>query len=99
MELLIEKAIEYTEKMYGDTIYIFVDEKNTRKPLQYYTVQNRVMDIIQKKDLRDDNGELFSFGTHMFRHVYGIRKMHKKITDYHRNLIINTKIFYVLNRA
>ena len=28
-----------------------------------------------------------------------IRKMHKKITDYHRNLIINTKIFYVLNRA
>ena len=29
LELLIEKAIEYTEKMYGDTIYIFVDEKNT----------------------------------------------------------------------
>lgn len=39
LELLIEKAIEYTEKMYGDTIYIFVDEKNTRKPLQYNTVQ------------------------------------------------------------
>lgn len=35
--------------MYGDTIYIFVDEKNTRKPLQYNTVQNRVMAIIQKK--------------------------------------------------
>ena len=28
-----------------------------------------------------------------------ISKMHKKISDYHRNLIINTKIFYVLNRA
>ena len=27
------------------------------------------MAIIQK-DLRDDNGELFGFGTHMFRHVY-----------------------------
>jgi integrase len=82
LELLIEKAIEYTEKMYGDTIYIFVDEKNTRKPLQYYTVQNRVMDIIQKKDLRDDNGELFSFGTHMFRHVYGIRLTEMHLDDW-----------------
>lgn len=36
LELLIEKAIEYTEKRYGDTIYIFVDEKNTRKPLRYW---------------------------------------------------------------
>lgn len=81
LELLIEKAIEYTEKMYGDTIYIFVDEKNTRKPLQYNTVQNRVMDIIQKKDLRDDNGELFGFGTHMFRHVYGIRLTEMHLDD------------------
>ena len=82
LELLIEKAIEYTEKMYGDTIYIFVDEKNTRKPLQYNTVQNRVMDIIQKKDLRDDNGELFGFGTHMFRHVYGIRLTEMHLDDW-----------------
>ena len=82
LELLIEKAIEYTEKMYGDTIYIFVDEKNTRKPLQYNTVQNRVMAIIQKKDLRDDNGELFGFGTHMFRHVYGIRLTEMHLDDW-----------------
>ena len=82
LELLIEKAIEYTEKMYGDTIYIFVDEKNTLIPLQYNTVQNRVMDIIQKKELRDDNGELFGFGTHMFRHVYGIRLTEMHLDDW-----------------
>lgn len=51
----------------------FVDEKNNKKPMQYNTVQNKLMDLIQKKDLRDDHGELFGFGTHMFRHVYGIR--------------------------
>lgn len=50
--------------------------------MQYYTVQNRVMDIIQKKDLRDDNGELFSFGTHMFRHVYGIRLTEMHLDDW-----------------
>ena len=73
LELLIEKAIEYSKKRYGDTVYIFVDEKNSKRPMQYNTVQNKVMDLIQKKDLRDDHGELFGFGTHMFRHVYGIR--------------------------
>lgn len=73
LELLTEKAMEYTKKRYGDTVYIFVDEKNSKKPMQYNTVQNKLMDLIQKKDLRDDHGELFGFGTHMFRHVYGIR--------------------------
>ena len=52
------------------------------EPLQYNTVQNRVMDIIQKKDLRDDNGELFGFGTHMFRHVYGIRLTEMHLDDW-----------------
>lgn len=64
LELLIEKAIEYSKKRYGDTVYIFVDEKNSKRPMQYNTVQNKVMDLIQKKDLRDDHGELFGFGTH-----------------------------------
>lgn len=90
LELLIEKAIEYTKKMYGGTIYIFVDEKNTKRPLQYNTFQNRVMDIIQKKDLRDDNGELFEFGTHMFRHVYGIRLTEMHLDDW----TIVKRLFY-----
>lgn len=82
LELLIEKAIQYTRKMYGDTVYIFVDEKNSKRPMQYNTVQNKVMDLIQKKDLRDDHGELFGFGTHMFRHVYGIRLTELHLDDW-----------------
>lgn len=82
LELLIEKAMEYTKKRYGDTVYIFVDEKNSKRPMQYNTVQNKVMDLIQKKDLRDDHRELFGFGTHMFRHVYGIRLTELHLDDW-----------------
>ena len=82
LELLIEKAMEYTKKRYGDTVYIFVDEKNSKKPMQYNTVQNKLMDLIQKKDLRDDHGELFGFGTHMFHRVYGIRLTELHLDDW-----------------
>lgn len=73
LELLIQKAIQETRETYGETKYIFVNEKNPERPMQYNTVQNRVMALIQKENLRDDKGELFGFGTHMFRHCYGIR--------------------------
>ncbi len=73
LELLIQKAIQYTRKKYGETKFIFVDEKNPERPMKYNTVQNRVMAMVQKEDLRDDKGQLFGFGTHMFRHCYGIR--------------------------
>lgn len=73
LELLIQKAIQYTRRTYGETKFIFVNEKNPERPMQYNTVQNRVMAMIQKEDLRDDKGQLFGFGTHMFRHCYGIR--------------------------
>ena len=72
LEILIQKAIQYTKKKYGETKFIFVDEKNPERPLQYSTVQSRVMIMVQKEDLRDDKGQLFGFGTHMFRHCYGI---------------------------
>lgn len=73
LELLIQKAIQYTRRKYGETKFIFVDEKNPERPMQYNTVQNRVMAMVQKENLRDDKGQLFGFGTHMFRHCYGIR--------------------------
>ena len=68
---LIKKAIAYTKEKYGDTTYIFVDEKNPSRPMPYTTVQFRITDMIYKKELRDDNGEIFGFGTHIYRHYYG----------------------------
>lgn len=35
---LIKKAIAYTKEKYGDTTYIFVDEKNPSRPMPYTTV-------------------------------------------------------------
>ncbi len=73
LELLIKKAIQYTMRKYGKTKFIFVDERNPEQPLKYGTVRVRVKALIYKEDLRDDKGQLFGFGTHMFRHCYGIR--------------------------
>ena len=75
---LIRKAIKYTEERYGETVYIFVDERDTRRPLQYTTIKHKILGLIQKEDLRDDEGKRFRFGTHMFRRSYGV-----KLTELH----------------
>ena len=75
---LIIKAIDYTEQRYGKTEYIFVKKDDPSKPFQYSMLQNQVMKLIRRNDIRDENGELLNFGTHMFRHCYG-----KKLTEMH----------------
>lgn len=75
---LIKKAISYSEEHYGETDYIFVDEKDIRRPLQYTTIKHKVLTMIRKEDLRDDEGNLFKFSSHMFRHFYGV-----KLTELH----------------
>lgn len=75
---LIQKASRYTEERYGETEYIFVDEKDNNRPLQYTTIKFKVLSLIQKEDLRDDEGNPFRFGTHMFRRSYGV-----KLTELH----------------
>lgn len=82
VSILIQKAIDYTKRKYGDTFYIFVDDSNPNRSLQYNTIQNRVMSMIQKEKLRDDRGELFGFGTHMFRHCYGIKLTEMHLDDW-----------------
>lgn len=75
---LIMKAIDYTKEQYGETTYIFVKKDDPTKPYQYSMIQNRIMRMIRQEDIRDDNGELLQFGTHVFRHCYG-----KKLTEMH----------------
>lgn len=75
---LIREAIDYTKERYGETVYIFVNEKDISRPLQYNTVKYKVLELIRKEDLRDDEGKLFRFGTHMFRRSYGV-----KLTELH----------------
>lgn len=75
---LILKSIEYTKSRYGETEYIFVNEKDKTKPFQYGMVQSRIMKMIRQENIRDDHGEYMGFGTHIFRHCYG-----KKLTEMH----------------
>lgn len=75
---LIQKAIRYTEERYGETDYIFVNDEDTSRPLQYSTIKHKVLGLIRKKDLRDDAGKPFTFSSHMFRRSYGV-----KLTELH----------------
>lgn len=75
---LIRKAIQCSEERHGEADYIFVDEKDKSRPLQYTTVKHKVLNMILKEDLRDDAGKRFRFSTHMFRRTYGA-----KLTELH----------------
>lgn len=79
---LIRKAMDYTRERYGQTKYLFVDDDNSQKPLQYGTIQNKVIAMIHKENLRDDNGRLFGFGTHMYRHYYGLKLTEMHLDDF-----------------
>ena len=56
---LIRKAIAYTQERFGETQYIFVNENNPNKPMQYGTIQSRIVKMIREQNIRDDNGNLF----------------------------------------
>lgn len=79
---LIQKAVQYTKERYGETRYIFVDEKNPEKPMQYGTIQYKVVTMLRKEKLQDDKGELFGFGSHMFRHFYGVKLTEMHLDDW-----------------
>ncbi|SHJ31258.1 tyrosine-type recombinase/integrase [Hespellia stercorisuis] len=79
---LIRKAIQYTKERYKESEYLFVSENNPLKPLQYGTLQTRIMRLINKEDIRDDHGNLFGFGTHMYRHHYGVKLTEMHLDDW-----------------
>ena len=82
LAMLIQKAIEYTAERFGETKYIFVDEKNPEKPLQYGTLECKVMAMITRETLCDDQGKPFGFNTHMFRHYYGVKLTEMHLDDW-----------------
>ena len=79
---LIQRSIEYTQEKFKDTKYIFVDENAPSRPMQYMSMKSKVMSMIQEKELKDDNGMLFGFGTHMFRHYYGVKLTEMHLDDW-----------------
>ena len=80
--LLIQKAIDCTYDQYGKTEYIFVDAKAPSRPLQYTTIKHKVLRLIKSEDLRDDDGKLFKFSSHMFRRSYGVKLTEMHLDDW-----------------
>lgn len=82
LAMLIQKAARYTAERHGETKYIFVDENDTSRPLQYTTVKHKVLTMIQREKLRDDDGKPFRFNSHMFRHYYGVKLTEMHLDDW-----------------
>ena len=82
LTMLIQKAIDYTIERYGETKYIFVNENDVSRPLQYTTIKYKVLAMIQREKLRDDDGKSFGFNSHMFRHYYGVKLTEMHLDDW-----------------
>lgn len=82
LAMLIQAAIEDTRELHGDTSYIFVNEKDPTGPMQYGTIQYVIYKMIHDEDLRDDNGSLFGFNSHMYRHYYGVKLTEMHLDDW-----------------
>lgn len=79
---LIQRAHDYTRNKYGETKYIFVDEENSSRPMQYTTIVHKIRGMILKENLLDDEGNLFKFSTHLFRHYYGVKLTEMHLDDW-----------------
>ncbi len=79
---LIQKSIEFSKERYGTSDYIFVNEKDTSRPLQYETLKTKVMGMIQKEQIKDDSGKLMGFGTHLYRHYFGVKLTEMHVDDW-----------------
>lgn len=78
---LIQRSIEYTTDLYGEREYVFVCDKDPSKPFQYGALYYRLQCMIIDNDLRDDHGQLFTVGTHLFRKTYGKRLCDMGLSD------------------
>ena len=78
---LIKRSIEYTNERYGKQKYVFVYDKDPVQPMRYGKIQYQVMAMVQKEQLRDDEGYLFGVGTHTFRHSYGRKLTEMNVDD------------------
>ncbi len=79
---LIQKSIDYTREHYGEVPYVFINPKDLSMPITYAAIRYRVLSMIYEKDLRDDNGNIFGFGTHIYRHLYGAKLSEMHLDDW-----------------
>lgn len=78
---LIKKSIEYTNARFGKQEYVFVNDRDPTKPMQYGRIQDAMIKMIVKHNLKDDNGNKFTVGTHIMRRTYGRKLAEMDVDD------------------
>lgn len=81
---------QFVDKLKGQTpetieyayTYIVNTVIDPSKPMKYATVQQKITDKIYQENLRDDKGEYFGFGSHMYRHIYGMKLAEMHVDDW-----------------
>ncbi|MGE8005235.1 tyrosine-type recombinase/integrase [Lysinibacillus sp. NPDC093216] len=77
LAVLIDTSIQLSNQDNNPEGYIFVRYRGQRKgkPFGQNWVQSQLNILAKKKDITDENGNLFHFKTHQFRHTYGVKML------------------------
>lgn len=77
LAVLIEKSKENSNQDNNPERYIFVRYHGQRKgkPFKQGFIREQLNILAKKKNITDENGDLFHFKTHQFRHTYGVKML------------------------
>jgi len=77
LAVLIDKSIKNSNDDNNPEKYIFVRYRGSRKgkPFNQLWVQNQLNTLAKAKNITDENGNLFHFKTHQFRHTYAVKML------------------------
>lgn len=77
LAVLIEKSKTYSNQDNNPEKYIFVRYRGQRKgkPFDQSFIRHHLNKFAKQKNITDENGNLFHFKTHQFRHTYGVKML------------------------
>lgn len=77
LAVLIDKSKELSNQENNPEGYIFVRYRGQRKgkPFGQGWVRDQLNILAKQKNIADENGKLFHFKTHQFRHTYGVKML------------------------
>ncbi|PHG05149.1 tyrosine-type recombinase/integrase [Bacillus toyonensis] len=77
LAVLIENSKKLSNQDNNPEGYIFVRYRGTRKgkPFTQGFIRNYLNQLAQQKNIKEENGNLFHFKTHQFRHTYGVKML------------------------
>lgn len=77
LAILIEKSKELSNQDNNPEGYIFVRYRGQRKgkPFNQEFIRERLNILAKQKNITDENGKLFHFKAHQFRHTYGVKML------------------------